>query len=140
MKQKILLRAAAVLMLLHTIGHSMAAFTWKDAPNSAVRQVIDGMLANHYDFMGRQVSMGDFYMGFIIIMIGVLLLISVVLWLLSNDTVGALSGQLRTVLAIFLLVLAVIEYIYFFPLPAVLSLLAGICTLSTVLKTSKKST
>jgi len=36
MRPKLLLRIAAGLMFLHTIGHSFGASTWKDAPNAAV--------------------------------------------------------------------------------------------------------
>jgi hypothetical protein len=125
MKAKILLRIAAILMLLHTLGHSIGALTWKDAPNAAIKQVVDGMLNNHFDFFGKSVSIGDFYAGYGYSMIGVLLMVSILLWFLSTEPVR------RMVLAmgLFLLFLAVIEFIYFFPLPAVLSLLAGVATM-----------
>ena len=64
MRPKILLRIASVIMLLHMLGHTMGALTWKDAPNAAVKQVIDGMLGNRFDLMGRSVSIGDFFAGY----------------------------------------------------------------------------
>ena len=122
---KIALRIAAVLMLLHTLGHTMGALTWKNAPNPAAKQVIDGMLSNRFDFMGRSVSIGDFYTGYGYCMVGVLLLVSVLLWLLSTEP----NKRLIVVLGLFLLFLAIIEFIYFFPFAAAFSLLAGISTL-----------
>ncbi|MHB8209433.1 LIC_13387 family protein [Mucilaginibacter sp.] len=125
MKAKILLRIAAVVMLLHTIGHTMGALTWKDAPNAAVKQVIEGMLHNRFNFMGRSASIGDFYMGYGYSMIGVLLLISILLWLLSAKP----NGGIILALGFFLVFLGIIEFIYFFPFAAAFSLLAGIATL-----------
>lgn len=132
MKASVLLRIASVVMLLHTLGHTMGAFTWNDAPDAAIKQVIDGMERNHFDFMGRPASLANFYAGYGYTMIGVLLLISLVLWLLSNDTDSRLSRQLRVIFGLFLLFMAVLEYIYFFPLAPGFSLLAGICTLLTL--------
>lgn len=134
MKPKILLRVASVIMLLHTLGHTMGALTWKDAPNAAVKQVIVGMPGNRFDFMGRSVSIGDFFAGYGYSMIGVLLLVSILLWLLSVEP------NKRFVLAVglFLLFLSVIEFVYFFPFAAAFSLLAGIASLSALnCKTNK---
>ncbi|MFB9842616.1 LIC_13387 family protein [Mucilaginibacter ginsenosidivorans] len=125
MKPKILLRIASIIMLLHTLGHTMGALTWKDAPNAAVKQVIDGMLGNRFDFMGWSVSMGDFFAGYGYGMIGVLLLISILLWLLSAEP----NRRFILALGLFLLFLSIIEFIYFFPFAAAFSFVAGIATL-----------
>jgi hypothetical protein len=125
MKAKLLLRVAAIIMLLHTAGHTVGAITWKDAPNAAVKQTIDGMISNQFDFMGRQTSLASFFAGYGYIMIGVLLLISVILWLLSTQT----NSSITLVMGLFLLFMGVAEYIYFFPFAAVFSLLAGVATL-----------
>jgi hypothetical protein len=125
MKAKILLRIAAISVLLHTLGHTLGALTWKDAPNAAVKQVVDGMINIHFDFLGRSASIGDFYAGYGYSMIGVLLMVSILLWLLSTEP----NRRMVLVMGLFLLFLAVIEFIFFFPLPAVLSLVAGVATL-----------
>lgn len=54
MTAKLLLRIAAVLMLLHTLGHTMGALNWTKAPNPAMKQVIDGMLGNHFNLWAHQ--------------------------------------------------------------------------------------
>ena len=123
MKAKLLLRIASIIMLLHTIGHTMGALSWKTAPNAAVAKVITGMQSQHFEFMGRTASLGDFYSGYGISMIFVLLLVSILLWMLSASPVK----NMLVALGLFLLVLAVCEYIYFFPMAAAFSLIAAIC-------------
>ncbi len=125
MKAKSLLRIAALLMLLHTVGHTVGALNWKQAPNIAIKQVIEEMLSNRFNFMGRSVSIGDFHTGYGYSMIGVLLLITILLWLLSTEQVR----RIILVLGLFLLFQGIVELIYFFPFAAAFSLLAGITTL-----------
>jgi hypothetical protein len=122
MKPKIPLRVASGLMLLHTAGHTIGALTWKQAPNTRVATVITGMQTEHFDFMGRSTSLGNFFDGYGFIMIGVLLLLTVMLWLEPGRKFILLIG-------LFLFFMGVIELIYFFLLAAVFALLAGILTL-----------
>ncbi|MDB5127768.1 hypothetical protein [Mucilaginibacter sp.] len=122
---KIALRIAAVLMLLHTLGHTMGALTWKNAPNARVAAVVTGMENEHFDFMGRSLTLASFFNGYGFIMIGVLLLISILLWLLSSTPVRGII----LLLGLFLVFMAIVEFIYFFPFAAAFSLLAGISTL-----------
>lgn len=125
MKSKLLLRIAAIFMLLHLAGHTMGALTWKQAPNASVQQVVDGMQNQHFPFVGSNVSLGSFFDGYGFTMMGVMLLISTMLWMLASQPIG------RFVLAIglFLIFMGVIELVYFFPFAAAFSLLAGIATL-----------
>jgi len=139
MNSKILLRIAAGLMLLHTIGHTIGALTWDQPPTPASGLVIKGMQAAHFTFMGRYTTIASFYEGYGFIMIFVLLLVSLVLWLLSGETGNALTVRLLTPLAVFLLLLAITEFIYFFPLPAALSFLACIAVMLAWLQVRKKS-
>jgi len=116
------LRIASILMFLHTIGHTMGALTWKKAPNPVVQKVVDDMETNHFDFMNHQVSLGSFFDGFGFTMIGVLLLVTIMLWLIPERRFTLLIG-------LFLLFMGIIELIYFFPFAAAFSLLAAIFTL-----------
>jgi len=125
MRPKLLLRIAAILMLLHTIGHSIGALTSSEPPNPRVGLVIKGMETEHFNFMGRTTTISQFYNGYGIITIFVLLLISVQLWLLAS-----IQNKIMVLtLAIYLLLTACCEYIYFFPFAALFTLLAGIATL-----------
>jgi len=132
MKPKILLRIAATLMFLHTIGHTIGAFSWKEAPNAAVAQVVNGMQTIHFNFMGRSVSIGGFYEGYGFTMIVVFLLLSLLLWFLSAQAHNPFSVKLTWLLGVSLITIGVLEYIYFFPFAAAFSLLAGICTVSAL--------
>jgi len=125
MKTKLLLRIAAVLMLLHTAGHTMGALSWKEAPNARIAAVVNGMQNEHFNFMGRSLTLASFYDGYGFSMIGVFLLISTLLWMLSTEPIG----RMISVMGLFLLFLGVMELIYFFPFAAAFSLLAGLSTL-----------
>ncbi len=129
MTSKLLLRIAATMMLLHTIGHTFGALTWKNPPNTAVGQVIKGMVDNHFDFMGRSVSLAAFFDGYGLMMILVLISISTILWFLSAEAKTPFTTRLLTLLTVFLLAMGIIEFFYFFPLPAIFSSVAGVCTL-----------
>jgi len=87
---------------------------------------------NRFDFMGRSASLGDFYAGYGFIMIGVLLLISILLWQLSTGV----SPRITLLMSFFLLFMGIVEYIYFFPFAAAFSLLAGVATLVAYRKLS----
>jgi len=129
MSSKLLLRVAATMMFLHTIGHSIGALTWKNAPNPAVGQVIRGMEDNHFDFMGKSASLASFFEGYGLTMILVLISITLILWFVSGEAKTPFTTRLLGVLAVFLFAMAIVEFVYFFPLPGVLSSIAGICTL-----------
>ena len=139
MKPKILLRIASILMFLHTAGHTMGALTWSEAPNARVAQVVKGMQTVHFAFMGKQVTLAMFFNGYGFINIGVLLMISAMLWLLSGDAGNKLFGGFAVLLGVFLLFMGVLEYIYFFAFAAAFSVLAGVCTLAALISRNKTS-
>ncbi len=118
-------------MFLHVIGHTIGALTWKQAPNASVGAVITGMQNEHFPFMGRDASIASFYEGYGISMIVVLLFVTLLLWTSST----AFHRRTIALIAIFLLTLGIVEFIYFFPLPAALSFLAGLFTLVSLRKT-----
>lgn len=133
MKPKLLLRIAAAVMFLHTIGHTFGALTWKKAPAPAVANVIREMENNHFEFMGRQVTIAGFYEGYGISMIGVLLLISLVLWTMGGDVQSRSTARLLPAMVVFLVFFSVTEWIYFFPLASVMSMVAALlCAMASV--------
>ncbi|AYL96484.1 LIC_13387 family protein [Mucilaginibacter celer] len=135
MKPKVLLRIAAIFILLHTIGHTMGALTWTEPPTPKVGTVIIGMQTEHFDFMGRSVTLAAFFNGYGISMILVLLFAALQLWLLSN----IFSKPMMVLMSIFLAGLAIVEFIYFFPLPAILTGVAAVCTGFSVALHKQKS-
>lgn len=129
MKNKLLLRIASVVMLLHTIGHSFGAFTWKEAPNSTVAGVIQGMDNTHFDFFGRQVTLGLFFQGYGVEMIAVYLFITLLLWLSGTYLQDKMTRKLLPLLMALLLFFAAAEWVYFFALPAALTTVAALLTI-----------
>jgi hypothetical protein len=128
-KPKHLVRIAALLMAFHALGHTMGALNWKKNPNEKVNLVITSMQTEHFDFMGRSATLGQFYQGYGIIMILVLVLISLQLWMLSDETGNPKATKMLTVMATFLVLMATFEYIYFFAFAAAVSFLAGVCVI-----------
>jgi len=124
MRPKLLLRIAALLLLLHLIGHTVGSLTWDEAPNARMTGVILGMKAEHFDFQGRSVTLGEFFNGYGFSMAFVLLFLTLYLWLQSSRPVR----NLLVLSALLLLALGICEWVWFFPLPAALSLMAAICT------------
>jgi hypothetical protein len=125
MQPKLFLRIAAALMAWHTIGHSFGALGHSIPPNPRLAAVITGMQTEHFDFMGRSASLGLFFSGYGITMIFVLLLITIQLWMLSAKP----NKPILFSLGLFLAAQAVTEYIYFFPMAAIVSLLASLLAL-----------
>jgi hypothetical protein len=125
MNSKRMLRISAILMLLHTAGHSIGASTWDQAPSQPISAILNGMKTEHFNFMGKSMTLAAVYSGYGYIMIGVLLLVTIVLWLLSQDP----NRKLILVFGLFLLFLGIAELIWFFPFAAAFSLLASLLTL-----------
>jgi hypothetical protein len=83
------------------------------------------MQNEHFNFMGRSLTLASFFDGYGFTMIGVLLLLAILLWLLSTDP----NRKMLVALGLFLLFMGTCELIWFFPFAAAFSLLAGILTL-----------
>ena len=133
LKSKLLLRIAVVFMLLHTIGHTFGALSWSEPPNAKVAAVINGMQTEHFDFMGRSATLAQFYNGYGISMILVLLFVSIQLWLLASNPVKSMI----VAMGVFLLIMGICEYIYFFPMAALFTVLSAVCVWISVFRLEK---
>jgi len=133
MKPRVLLRIAAVLMLLHDVGHTFGALGWAKPPNPKVGMIISGMQREHFDFMGRSATLAQFYNGYGISMIVILLFVAVQLWLLATYPVKAML----LLMGIFLITLVICEYVFFFPFAAIFTAIAAICTWISFIKYEK---
>jgi hypothetical protein len=138
MSSKLLLRIAAIIMLLHTIGHSMAAFSWKTDVPPVISQVILDMQSHHFNFMGRSVSMALFYEGYGFTMIFVLLMVAIWLWLLAGNTDTPLAYRMLLVLFLFLVTQSLIEFYYFFPFAAAFSFISAVLSGVALLKMRRR--
>jgi hypothetical protein len=142
MNPKVLLRIAAILMLFHTIGHTIGASTWKKTPDVAKQAVIASMTSQKFPFMGTDRSMGEYYDGFSFACTLALLLITAILWITSNVAPHsiALVKNILVVLSIILLAWGIDEMIFFFPFAAAFSLLSFLLTLIATLRLMKPAT
>jgi len=139
MNPKVLLRIAAILMLLHAIGHTIGASTWKKTPNVEKRAVIESMSAHKFPFMGVERSMAEYYDGYGFACTLALLLITAVLWITSNVAPHsiALVKNILFVMSFILLAWGIDELIFFFPFAAAFSLLSFLLTLIATLRLMK---
>jgi len=128
MTAKIMLRAAAIIIFLHNIGHTMAVLTWKDDTDSKKMEVIKEMTENKFSFMGTSRSMGEYFEGFGIHGILSLLLITLILWFVSDVRETNKNSNKKIILTVSIILLAwgIFELIYFFPLAAAFSLISSL--------------
>lgn len=134
MKTTLLLRLAAILLFLHGVGHSFGALGWKHTSDATMAGTIMSMENNHFMFMGRSATLADFYDGYGISMIFVLLVLGIWLWMLANDAGNPLTKKLLVPLTGFLGITAVLEYVYFFPFAALFTALAGVLAFFALLR------
>lgn len=123
-----LIRIAAVFTGLLAIGHTLGA-PWIPA-NSGMAAVIEqSMHAAHFNVMGSERSLWDFYVGFGASLSVYLATNAVVLWQLAAIAKADL-GRARPMLFSFALssiVASIVLFRFFFAAPIVLSLLATLC-------------
>ena len=142
MNPKLLLRTAAIIMLLHAIGHTIGASTWKKTPDVAKQAVIALMTTQKFPFMGVERSMGEYYDGYGFACTLALLLIVAVLWIASNVTphTTAIVKNILWVLSFILLAWGVDELVFFFPFAAAFTLFSFLLTLVATLRLMKPAT
>src|SRR5471030_3332505 len=117
MKPKLLLRIAAILILIHGILHTTGFGQWKQDPDPAKHEVIKQMTGQKFPFMGTSRNMGEYYDGFGYCGSIALILIALLLWIVSGELSSnpALAKKVILVLSSALLLWAIDEMIYFFP-------------------------
>lgn len=128
MTGKLLLRISSALLFVHLIGHSFGNAGWKKATDPVKMQVIHLMTGPKFPFMGVDRSMGEYYEGYGYITSAALVLMIVLLWLASNQmaTRNVFARQASVTISTLLVVIALLEFVYFFPFAAIISLFAGL--------------
>ncbi|RAV98040.1 hypothetical protein DQQ10_25900 [Pseudochryseolinea flava] len=114
-------------MVFHLVGHLVGHFTWKDTDDSVLRDVIQKMDTHHFDFMGTSQTLGGHHEGYSV-MLGLTLIVMIIItWIASLQiTNNSAVKSMVLIIGVFFLGYGVVEAIYFFPLPAATSILAGI--------------
>ena len=132
------IRIASVLLLVHLLGHCVGHFTWDTPEDPKMGEVVMAMKSYKADFMGAKKSMADYYKGYSLMIFGIFAMTIAVLWPLSNLT-GDHSNLVNKILipiGITYTAFGIIEFSFFFPFAATMSLLAGMLILLSL--SSKK--
>jgi hypothetical protein len=138
-----LLRVAAVLSLLHCIGHTIGGVLSVDAPSGTKEgAVVEAMKSNQFDVMGATRSFWDFFIGYgLTISVGELLQ-AVVLWQLAG-LAKTEPRRMRPIIAAFLfanLGFAILAWKYFFFPPLLGDLLITIALGLAWVRAGRKET
>ena len=134
MKPKLLLRIAAVLILIHLLGHGVGHSAWDKPQDSKMQEVVTVMKSYKGEFMGATQSMADYYNGYSLMMFVLYGMSIILLWLLSRivKEQPAIVGNILYTIGTSYLIFGVIEFVYFFPFAAAMSFFAGVLTLVAV--------
>lgn len=127
MQSKVLIRIAAILAALLLIGHTMGYIMWDKPEDNRMKEVVQSMKDVSAPFMGTTKSMAEYYNGNDLIIFGFHTLVIILLWFASvyiNSQRRIIIKILYTIFLLYLF-LGVIDFIYFFPLPTILSFLTA---------------
>jgi len=139
MSSKILLRIAAAVMLLHSVGHTFGVMTWQDPNGEIPTEVVQKMQDVQFSFMGKDGStMAEFYSGFGYCGTILTVFIAALLWIFSGWKDKSVTKTLW-VTGLATVMLAVVEMIYFFPMAVALCLLTAILIFISIFLIKKSS-
>ncbi len=133
---KLLLRIAAIIMFAHFLGHTVGFSKWESPTGQIPVDLVQKMQNTHFMVQGKDTTIavsftGSGYMASIF-----LFLIGAILWTGSSRAGKDVSTILMlTAFAIALLV--VVEFLFFFPAVAILSLSAAVLVFIAILKTGR---
>lgn len=127
MKSKIYLRIAFGLIIFHLAGHTVGHLTWKDTPDPKLAEIIHNMDTYQFEFMGTAQTIGANHEGYSLMLGLTLIMLGIITWMFSDkaDSFPEMKSFVM-VIGLFFIVFGIVEAIYFFPLPGVTSILAGV--------------
>ena len=132
MSTSLLLRIAAILILVHFAGHTGGHLGWDEPADPQLKEVVLSMKEHTAEFMGASRSMADYFEGYSLIMFVVFAMNIVLLFILANAGKNKTTKALLWPLGLGWIAIAVIEYAQFFPFAALISGLAGLLILAAV--------
>jgi hypothetical protein len=122
---RLLLRIASILMFFHAVGHTLGVITWQKQNGKIPFGVVQIMQNMHFSFQGKDSTMAAFFSGHGYAGAILLLLITSILWLLS-DSNDKNSTKILRVTGFAIVLLAIDEQLYFFPMAVAFSLIAAV--------------
>jgi len=134
MNPKVLIRIAAVLILIHLLGHSVGHASWDEPEDPKMMDVINVMKSYKAEFMGAVKSMADYYHGYSLLIFGLYAMTITLLWLTSGFVLQQPSAARKILypIGIAFLFFGIVEYMFFFPFAASMSFFAGVFTISSI--------
>lgn len=139
-KPKLLIRIAAGLILFFTIGHSMGHFTRHDVTDAKEKEVLQMMDNNKFDLFGHMTSYDKMYTGMSMDLIFTLLVFTIILWHISNISTDNKKLATKLLLPVTFCVFgfSITSFLFFFPIPAITCLLAGLISTFALIKLNSK--
>lgn len=139
MRAKIWLRIACVFILVHLLGHAVGHSMWDQPEDPRMQEVVDAMVGYKSEFMGASRSMGDYYNGYSLTLFFVYAMSISILWVASkgNDTQQSLIKKILYPMAFTWIAFGVIEFMFFFPFAATMSMSAGLFILAALFRMEK---
>jgi hypothetical protein len=129
MKPHVPLRIASVIAALLFAGHTIG-MPWTPVKTARGMALVEEMKAYRFDVMGFTRGYWDFYIGFGLSISACLLAVSLLIWQLGGLTRKTAPSLARPMIAVMLLLfvaLSVLNAMYFFTAPLVLTVPAVLC-------------
>src|ERR1700748_1069165 len=119
MNPKLLLRIAAVLVLLNAIGHTIVHFTRKEIDDPVIKDVINQMEIHQFKFGGSVCSLDGFLTGNSLATAITLFVMAALLWVLSGVSVkdARICATVLTPLLFIFIGFTITSALYFFIVP-----------------------
>ena len=133
---KLLLRIAAIIMLLHAIGHTLGIITWQMPNGKIPADLVQKMQDTHFLFQGKDATMAAFFSGHGYAGAILLVFLFSILWVLSGWK-DKKSIPILGLVCIAILLLAIDEVLYFFPMAVAFSVLSAALVFISILKIKK---
>lgn len=129
MRPKIFVRLAAFSVLALLLGQTIGMVTWDNPADGGKKTVVQLMKTVRTPFMGSTKSLADYYNGNNWLILGFHGLVIFILLTLAPQ-IGSpqkrMAIALASAIALVYLLLSVVYFVYFFPLPVILSLLTTV--------------
>lgn len=134
MNAKILLRIATIPILIKLLGHSAGHSGWDNPEDPRMKEVVSAMKGYTGEFMGASYNMAEYYTGYSLMLVCVYLLIAYILWLVSGfiSEQVSLTNKIVYPIAFIFFIFGVLEFLYFFPFAASMSVLAGVLMILSI--------
>jgi hypothetical protein len=128
MKTKTLLRISIVPVLIKFLGHSVGHSGWDKPEDPKMLEVVSTMKGYTGQFMGSSYNMAEYYTGYSLMILCIYLLAMYLIWIASGlvDAQPAISKSLVWPVTILFAVFGVLEFLFFFPFAASMSILASL--------------